>query len=123
MISFERYLIEYATKQNSQMFGINKLRAGINGKLLDDPYNRKHKNAFKQNYTHKHPVIDRICTGKADNIRMTGQPLISILTLYNTKFEPGIKTLGNSDVEVEMFEDEEGKCSGILRNKKNLHGL
>lgn len=100
------------------MFGISKLRAGINGKLIDDPYNRKHKNAFKRDYTHKHPVVDRICSGKANNIRMAGQPLITILSLYNTKFEPGIKILGNSDVEVEMYEDEEGQCQGILRSKK-----
>jgi len=123
MISFKKYLIEYATRQNSQMFGITKIKAGINGKLIDDPYNRKHKNAYKQNYTHKHPVIDNICSGKANNVRMTGQPLISILSLYDTKFEPGIKTLGNSDVEVEMFEDEEGLCQGILRSKKKNNGL
>lgn len=123
MMTFKEYLVEYATKQNSQMFGISKLRAGTNGKLVDDPHNRKHKNAFKQEYTHKHPVIDSICRGKSNNVQMAGQSLLSILTLYGTQFEPGIKTLGNSDVEVEMYEDEEGNQRGILRNRKKSNGL
>jgi hypothetical protein len=123
MITFREYLVEYATKQNSQLFGIAKLRSGTNGKLLDDPHNRKHKNAFKKEYSHKHPVIDSICNGKSNNVQIAGQPLLSILSLYGTQFEPGIKTLGNSDVEVEMYEDEEGLQRGILRNRKKNNGL
>ena len=123
MVTFKKYLIEYATKQNSQFFGISKLRAGNNGKLLDDPYNRENKNSFKKKYSHKHPIVDNICRGKSDNIQLVGQPLISILSVYGTQFEPGIKTLGNSDVEVEMYEDEEGQQRGILRNRKKKNDL
>ena len=123
MVTFREYLIEYATKQNSQFFGISKLRSGTNGKLLDDPYNRKHKNAFKKEYSHKHPVIDSICTGKSNNVQMAGQSLLSILSLYGTIFEPGVKTLGNSNVEVEMYQDAKGQERGILRNRKKNNGL
>jgi len=123
MITFKEYLVEYATKQNSQLFGIAKLRAGTNGKLLDNPHNRKHVNAFKKEYSHKHPVIDNICRGKSNNVQLAGPPLLSILDLYNTQFEPGVKTLGNSNVEVEMYEDEEGNQRGILRNRKKNNGL
>lgn len=123
MITFKEYLVEYATKQNSQLFGIAKLRAGTNGKLLDNPHNRKHVNAFKKEYSHKHPVIDNICRGKSNNVQLAGPPLLSILDLYNTQFEPGVKTLGNSNVEVEMYEDEEGLQRGILRNRKKNNGL
>ena len=118
MITFKEYLIEYASKQNAAFFGISKLKAGSNGKRLDDPYNRKHKNAFKKEYSHKHPIIDGICRGRSNNVQIAGQPLLSILSLYGVRFEPGIKTLGNSDVEVEMYEDEEGMQRGILRNRK-----
>lgn len=123
MISFKEYLLEYATKQNSRFFGISKLRAGNNGKLLDDPYDREIKTSFPQVYNHKHPIINNICQGKANNVQMSGEPLLSILNLYNTQFKPGVKTLGNSDVEIEMYEDGEGQQRGILRNRKNKNGL
>ena len=123
MVTFKKYLIEYATKQNSQFFGISKLRAGNNGKLLDNPLGRDNANSFKKKYHHKHPVIDSICTGKSNNVQLAGKPLISILTLYSTQFEPGVKILGNSDVEVEMYEDEEGLQRGILRNRKKNNVL
>jgi hypothetical protein len=123
MITFKEYLIEYAGKQNAAFFGISKLKAGNNGKRLDDPYNRKHKNPFAKKYNHKHPVIDNICRGKSNNVQMMEQPLLSILALYGIQFEPGIKTLGNSDVEVEMYEDEKGVRRGILRSRKKSNGL
>ena len=123
MVTFKKYLIEYATKQNSQFFGISKLRAGNNGKLIGNPLGRDKENAFKKEYSHKHPVIDSICNGKSNNVQIAGQPLLSILSLYGTQFEPGIKTLGNSDVEVQMYEDEEGLQRGILRNRKKNNGL
>ena len=123
MINFKEYLIEYAGKEKAAFFGISKLKAGNNGKRLDDPYNRKHKNAFAKTYNHKHPVINNICQGKSNNVQMMGQPLLSVLALYGVNFEPGIKTLGNSDVEVEMYEDEEGTQRGILRNRKKNNVL
>ena len=123
MINFKDYLVEYATKQNSQLFGIAKLRAGINGKLLDDPYDRKHKNTFKKEYIHKHPISDNISRDLSNNVQLVGSPLQSILALYNTQFEPGVKTLGNSDVEVEMSIDKDGQQRGVLRNRKKNNGL
>lgn len=123
MISFKEYLIEYATKQNSQFFDIVKLKAPNNGKSFDNAHGRKHANTIKKEYSHKHPIIDSICTGKSNNVQLAGPRLMSILGLYNTAFEPGLKTLGNSDVEVEMFEDEEGVQVGILRNRKKQNGL
>lgn len=118
MINFKEYLIEYATKQNSQFLNITTLKAPNNGKSFGNVFSRKHANTIKKEYNHKHPIIDGICTGKSNNVQLKGPRLISILSLYDTAFEPGIKTLGNSDVEVEMFEDEEGMQVGILRNKK-----
>jgi len=123
MVTFKKYLIEYATKQNSRFFGISKLRAGNNGKLLGNPLGREKDNSFKQEYQHKHPIIDNICRGKTNNVQMMGQPLLSVLALYGVNFEPGIKTLGNSDVEVEMYEDGEGLQRGILRNRKKNNVL
>lgn len=117
MISFKEYLVEYATKQNSQFANITTLKAPNNGKSFANALTRKHANTFRKEYNHKHPIVDSICTGKSNNVQLKGPRLLSILNLYNTTFEPGVKTLGNSDVEVEMFEDEEGMQIGTLRNK------
>ena len=122
MITFKEYLIEYASKENARFFGISKLKAGNNGKLIDNT-NRKHKNAFAQPYNHKHPVINNICQGKANNVQIAGKNLLSILSLYGVQFEPGVKTLGNSDVEIEMYTDRDGIQKGILRNRKKSNGL
>lgn len=118
MISFKEYLLEYAKKQNSQFLNITTLKAPNNGKSFGNALTRKHTNTLRKEYTHKHPIIDGICTGKSNNVQLAGPRLLSILNLYSTDFEPGVKTLGNSDVEVEMFEDEEGVEIGILRKRK-----
>jgi len=123
MISFKEFLAEYASKENALFFGISKLKSGINGKTLDDPHNRKHKNAFAKTYKHKHPLINSICQGQANNVQLAGKPLLSLLSLYNVEFQPGVKTLGNSNVEVEMLVDERGLQRGILRNRKKNNGL
>lgn len=117
MVTFKQFLAEYATKENARFFGITKLKAGNNGKLLDNT-NRKHKNTFAKKYIHKNPLVDNICQGQANNVQVSGDSLLSILAQYEVQFEPGVKTLGNSCVEVEMFHDNNGMQKGVLRNKK-----
>ncbi len=115
MIAFKKYFLEYykGNPVTNPNYGVTSKRVNV------DPSIRKHSNAVKQEFKHKHPIVDSICLGKSNNVKVAGQPLLQILTLYSTQFEPGIKTLGNSDVEVEMYEDEEnGHQVGILRNKK-----
>ncbi len=91
-----------------------------NGKdIFKNPLDRKHSNVFRKEYKHKHHVVHNIATGKSNNIFMRGMPLDALLTTYNTEFTPGVKTLGNSKVEVEMYEDEEGVHCGILRRRTN----
>ena len=47
-----------------------------------------------------------------------GAPLHDTLNVYQVDYAPGIsKSLGNSGVEVEMFEDEEGNHCGMLKRK------
>lgn len=113
MVPFKQYILEYAK------FGDNltKLKSGTNGKNYDNAFNRKHVNTVKKEYKHKHPLIDSVVKGISNNIPLKGQPLAALLNTYQTDFVPGVKTLGNSGVEVEMYEDEEGTPCGILRNK------
>lgn len=86
-----------------------------------DPGSRKHANIIRKEYKHKHPLIDSISSGRANNVSLKGEPLNVLLQTYQTNFQPGSKTLGNSNVEVEMYEDEEGVRCGILRRKN--HGM
>lgn len=122
MVTFKEFLAEYASKENAKFFGITNLKAGNNGKSFDS-LNRKHSNLYPKHHKHKHPVIDRICQGKANNVLMVGAPLLHLLGLYDVHFTPGVKILGNSAVEVEMIEDEEGTQRGILRSRKKQNGL
>ena len=56
--------------------------------------------------------------GSASQIKLMGQPLMNTLAVYKVDYKPGtIKTLGNSNVEVEMFEDEEHNQCGMLRRR------
>ncbi len=113
MIRYREYFLEYfkGNKILNPNAGLSSKRAHI------DPSARVNLNFVKKTYKHKHPVIDSICTGKADNVKMAGQPLLRILSLYGTAFTPGVMVLGNSDVEAEMYEDEEGQQVGVLRNR------
>ena len=132
MVTFKNYILEYVKdKEKSLFFGISKMKYGNNGKDWNRAHLRKHANTVVDEYNHKHPIIDSIVRGNADNVPVSGVNLNSILRLYNTVFEIGLKTLGNSCVEIEMSEDEEGYQHGKLRNKKankpklktNINGL
>lgn len=113
MLAFKKFFLEYYKGDP-----ITNPNAGLSGKRAHvDPSTRVHGNIVRKEFKHKHPVVDSICSGKANNIQMAGQPLLHVLSLYDTQFTPGVKVLGNSDVEVEMYEDEEGQ-KGILRNRK-----
>ena len=51
-------------------------------------------------------------------ITLSGQPLVNALQMYGMEFQPGVTNgIGNSDVEVVMFEDEEGRPAGKIQRK------
>jgi hypothetical protein len=122
MVTFKEYLVEYATKQNSLFYGITKLKAGKNGKLLHSN-NRKHVNSQKKEYTHKHPIVDSICRGKTNNVQVAGKRLLNILALYGVQFASGSVVLGNSCVEARLWKDQRNHYRGILSNRKKGNGL
>ena len=121
MMTFKEYMLEYATKDKSLFFGVSKIKHGSNGKSYDNANSRKHINTAPKQYKHKHPLVDSICTNKTNNVRLQGQPLLNILSLYNTRFLPGeTSVLGNSGVEVsDMSENEEGVPCATLRKRTN----
>ncbi len=79
---------------------------------------RKHENLTRKEYKHKCPHVKNLINGGARSINLLGQPLMNSLQMYGMEFEPGtVKGIGNSDVEIEMFENEEGQPQAILRRK------
>jgi hypothetical protein len=112
MVNFKTYILEY--------FKGNPI---TNPKMSNtkDP-NRAHlrKNVAQKvvNHQHKHSLVASVADGKANNVSVAGMPLINLLNTYDTLFEPGIKTLANSNVEIEMNQDEKGNKYGIVRRKK-----
>jgi hypothetical protein len=78
---------------------------------------RKHENLKRQEYQHKCPHV-RNCMHNGAPITLAGQPLVNALQMYGMEFQPGVTNgIGNSDVEVVMFEDEEGHPKGTIQRK------
>tara|TARA_R110001583_G_scaffold42377_4_gene134630 strand:+ start:1234 stop:2268 length:1035 start_codon:yes stop_codon:yes gene_type:complete len=80
--------------------------------------NKKHLNTTPKEYKHKCPHVRNLINGGNSQILLMGQPLFNALGDYDVEYAPGqIKGLGNSGVEVKMFEDEEGNQCGMLTKK------
>ena len=80
--------------------------------------NKKHLNTLPKQHNHKCPHVSNLVNGSAHQIKLMGQPLLDTLDVYDVVYKPGVTNgLGNSGVEVEMFEDNEGTPCGMLRKK------
>tara|TARA_R110002020_G_scaffold33501_4_gene101994 strand:+ start:301 stop:1335 length:1035 start_codon:yes stop_codon:yes gene_type:complete len=80
--------------------------------------NKKHLNTAPKQYKHKCPHVTNLVNGGAQQIKLMGQPLMNTLQLYQVDYSPGgSKTLGNSGVQVQMFDDGEGNQCGMLTKK------
>jgi hypothetical protein len=122
MVTFKDYLLEYASKEKSKFFGISKMKSGLNGKDWNNPHGRKHANTIAKTYKHKHPIVDRVVQGQANNVPVSGSVLDQILGLYDTDFDIGKKSLGNS-VEITMSTDNKGNPKAIISKKVKQNGL
>lgn len=92
------------------------MRAGKNINRVG--LSKKHLNTVPKQHKHACPHVRNLVNGGAHQIKLMGMPLHDSLDKYQVDFSPGVtKTLGNSGVEVVMFEDEEGNHCGILKNR------
>jgi hypothetical protein len=81
---------------------------------------RKHQNIKKKEFKHICPHVNNLINGRAHQVLLMGQPLFNTLSMYSVDYAPGqSKGLGNSGVEVKMYEDEEGNQCGMLTKKDN----
>ena len=79
---------------------------------------KKHLNTLPKKYNHKCPHVNNLINGSASQIKLMGTPLFNTLNTYDLDYAPGeTKVLGNSGVNVKMFEDEEGNQCGMLTKR------
>ena len=118
MLAFKDFIIEYYHKDLDAAKITNPRMT--NRKDPDRILSRVHQNTAKKTYKHKDPVVNNIVSGKAQVLKLSGQPLMTLLARYDITFSPGeTKTLGNSAVEVEMSEDVLGN-TGVFRKRKTI---
>ena len=118
MIAFKDFIFEYYHKDLDAAKITNPRMT--NRKDPDRILSRVHQNTAKKTYKHKDPVVNNIVSGKAQVLKLSGQPLMTLLARYDITFSPGeTKTLGNSAVEVEMSEDVLGN-TGVFRKRKTI---
>ena len=115
MIGFREYFLEYRKGDNAKLLNPNP-RNGKNAHIPTDE--RKHSNVVAKKYKHKDALVDRITTGLANNVQLKGQTVNNLLKKYDTHFEAGVKSLGNSGVEAVLSVDKSGMPCAILRRKK-----
>lgn len=118
MRTFKEYLIEYADRDNAPSKGIADLKSGGNGKSWNRINSRKNTNTIPKGDSHKSQHVNNIVSGKTSSISLAGNVLLNTLAEYGVEFEEGAtKTLGNSNVAVSMFVDNNGNKSGVLKRK------
>ena len=77
MIAFKDFIIEYYHKDLDAAEITNPRMT--NGKDPNRILSRVHQNTAKKTYKHKDPVIDNIVSGKAQVLKLSGQPLMALL--------------------------------------------
>lgn len=104
--------------QGDNMMNANAVSSKTGGKSIMRT-GRKHENLIRKEYQHKCPHVKN-CMRTGAPITLVGDPLINALQSYGMEFQPGVVNgIGNSDVEVAMFENEEGIPAGTLQRKKS----
>ncbi len=81
-------------------------------------FDKKHLTTQNKDYSHKNHHVSNLMKGSASQIKLMGLPLQSLLKDYEIDYAPGqTKSLGNSNIECKMYEDEEGNSCGIITKK------
>jgi len=111
MICFKEYY------QGDNIMNANAVSVQTGGKSLMRT-GRKHENLNRKEYKHKCPHVTNLINGGAGRITLAGPVLDNALQLYGMEFQAGVTNgIGNSEVEIQMFEDEEGQRIGILKTE------
>jgi hypothetical protein len=79
---------------------------------------KKHLNTIPKQYNHECPHVNNLINGAAHQIKLMGAPLFNALKIYDVDYVTGqTKGLGNSGVQVKMYDDGEGNECGVLSIK------
>ncbi len=81
-------------------------------------FDKNHLTTQNKDYKHKNHHVSNLMKGSASQIKLMGLPLQHLLKDYEVEYIPGqTKSLGNSNIECKMYEDEEGNSCGIITRK------
>lgn len=113
MISFKEFLLEYFKGNpilNPRFTNGKDPNRAFSGK-------RKHITSIKKEYEYKDPLVKTVALGQANNLIVPYNRLLKILSLYKITPELGIKTLGNSKVQVQLYLDKQNNLTGKLQKR------
>ena len=115
MKSFKQYVLEYRHTNDATGAAAIMSPNPSNGKSLMS-VNRQHQNLLNKDKTVNRTEISKYQLGQT----FTGPSLNNLLIKYGIDFEPsGVKVLGNSSMELEMWIDEKGRQFGRIRERKS----
>jgi len=117
MTSFKRFFLEYYKGDpilNPKMVNGKDPNRALTGQ-------RKHVTSVKKEEEYADPLVKSVALGHANEQLVPYNRLMKILSIYKIDPETGIKTLGNSKVEVVLDYGSDGKLMGKLRRRaKNV---
>ena len=120
MKSFKQYVLEYRHTNDATGAAAIMSPNPSNGKNTNRIINRLavggNPNTIPLDKTINRTEISKYQLGQT----FTGPSLNNLLIKYGIDFEPsGVKVLGNSSMELEMWIDEKGRQFGRIRERKS----
>ena len=99
--------------------GDKLLKFKVGNKDPNRVLNKKHLTTQNKAYERvDNPHVRNLKKGLASQIKLMGLALQNLLKDYDVDYAPGqTKSLGNSNIECKMYEDNEGNSCGLVREK------
>ena len=79
---------------------------------------RKHQNLTRQEYISKCPHVNKLINGNMKELVLLAQSLTNTLMEYGVDFVPNVTKSLCKGIDIDMYEDDEGRPCGKLRKNK-----
>ena len=117
MTSFKTFFLEYYKGNpilNPKMVNGKDPNRALTGQ-------RKHITSIRKEEEYADPLVKSVALGHANEQLVPYKRLMKILSIYKIDPQTGVKTLGNSKVEVVLDYGSDGRLMGKLRKRvKNV---
>lgn len=117
MTSFKRFFLEYY--KGNPILNPKMVKGKDPNRALTNQ--RKHITSVRKEEEYADPLVKSVALGHANDQLVPYKRLMKILSIYKVNPESGVKTLGNSKVEVVLDYGNDGRLMGKLRKRaKNV---